>query len=196
MKKLGTIMMALLLSMGLWAQTSNWNFDNSHSSVEFSIDHLVISEVTGKFADYTGSVSTTNENFEEANIEFIIEVASINTDNSDRDDHLRGADFFDVAKYPQITFKSNSFKKVSGKKYQLSGDLTMHGVTKAVTFDVNYGGTVLDPWGNTKAGFKLTGELNRKDYGLTWSKALETGGLVVGDEVTLTVRVELAKVKQ
>jgi polyisoprenoid-binding protein YceI len=196
MKKLGTIMMALLLSMGLWAQTSNWNFDNSHSSVEFSIDHLVISEVTGKFTDYTGSVSTTNENFEEANIEFIIEVASINTDNSDRDDHLRGADFFDVAKYPQITFKSNSFKKVSGKKYQLSGDLTMHGVTKAVTFDVNYGGTVLDPWGNTKAGFKLTGELNRKDYGLTWSKALETGGLVVGDEVTLTVRVELAKVKQ
>jgi len=109
---------------------------------------------------------------------------------------LRGADFFDVAKYPQITFKSNSFKKVSGKKYQLSGDLTMHGVTKAVTFDVNYGGTVVDPWGNTKAGFKLTGELNRKDYGLTWSKALETGGLVVGDEVTLTVRVELAKVKQ
>lgn len=196
MKKLGTIMMALLLSMGLWAQTSNWNFDNSHSSVEFSIDHLVISEVTGKFTDYTGSVSTTNENFEEANIEFIIEVASINTDNSDRDDHLRGADFFDVAKYPQITFKSNSFKKVSGKKYQLSGDLTMHGVTKAVTFDVNYGGTVVDPWGNTKAGFKLTGELNRKDYGLTWSKALETGGLVVGDEVTLTVRVELAKVKQ
>lgn len=189
-------MMALLLSMGLWAQTSNWNFDNSHSSVEFSIDHLVISEVTGKFTDYTGSVSTTNENFEEANIEFIIEVASINTDNSDRDDHLRGADFFDVAKYPQITFKSNSFKKVSGKKYQLSGDLTMHGVTKAVTFDVNYGGTVVDPWGNTKAGFKLTGELNRKDYGLTWSKALETGGLVVGDEVTLTVRVELAKVKQ
>lgn len=196
MKKLGTIMMALLLSMGLWAQTSNWNFDNSHSSVEFSIDHLVISEVTGKFTDYTGSVSTTNENFEEANIEFIIEVASINTDNSDRDDHLRGADFFDVAKYPQITFKSNSFKKVSGKKYQLSGDLTMHGVTKAVTFDVNYGGTVVDPWGNTKAGFKLTGELNRKDYGLTWNKALETGGLVVGDEVTLTVRVELAKVKQ
>lgn len=187
-------MMALLLSTGLWAQTSQWNFDNAHSSVEFSIDHMVISEVTGKFTEYTGSVTSPTDDFKGANIEFTIESTSINTDNTDRDDHLRGADFFNVAKYPQITFKSTSFKSIDGNKYQLSGNLTMHGVTKEVTFDVKYGGTVIDPWGNTKAGFKLTGELNRKDYGLVWSKALETGGLVVGEEVTLTVRIELVKV--
>ncbi len=196
MKKIGTIAMAFMMSIGLWAQTTNWNFDQSHSSVEFSIDHMVISEVTGKFTEYTGSVTTISDDFENANIDFVIEVSSINTDDVDRDDHLKGVDFFDVVNYPQITFKSTSFKKVEGKKYQLSGNLTMHGVTKAVTFDVNYGGTVVDPWGNTKAGFKITGELNRKDYGLTWSKALETGGLVVGNEVSLTVRVELVKVKQ
>ena len=196
MKRIGTLAMALMMSVGLWAQTSNWNFDQSHSSVAFSIDHMVISEVTGKFTEYTGSVSSAADDFQNANIDFVIEVSSINTDDVDRDDHLKGVDFFDVVNYPQITFKSTSFKKVAGKKHQLSGNLTMHGVTKAVTFDVNYGGTVVDPWGNTKAGFKITGELNRKDYGLTWSKALETGGLVVGNEVTLTVRVELVKVKQ
>jgi len=186
-------MLALISTTGLWAQTTEWKFDHAHSSIEFSIDHMVISEVTGKFTDFDGKVTTSSTDFEGAQIEFFIEAKSINTDNEDRDNHLRDADFFDVAQFPQIVFKSTSFNKIDDKNYRLSGSLTMHGVTKAVTFDVKYGGTVVDPWGNTKAGFKLTGELNRKDYGLTWSKALETGGLVVGDEVTLTARVQLLK---
>jgi len=194
MKKTLVILTALFFSTGIWAQTSEWTFDHAHSSIEFSIDHMVISEVTGKFTEFDGKVTSTSNDFENAQIEFFIEAKSINTDNEDRDNHLRDADFFDVAKFPQIVFKSTSFTKIDDKNYLLSGELTMHGVTKEVTFDVKYGGTVIDPWGNTKAGFKLTGELNRKDYGLTWSKALETGGLVVGEEVTLTARVQLAKV--
>ncbi len=194
MKKTLVILTALFFSTGIWAQTTEWTFDHAHSSIEFSIDHMVISEVTGKFTEFDGKVTSTSNDFENAQIEFFIEAKSINTDNEDRDNHLRDADFFDVAKFPQIVFKSTSFTKIDDKNYLLSGELTMHGVTKAVTFDVKYGGTVIDPWGNTKAGFKLTGELNRKDYGLTWSKALETGGLVVGEEVTLTARVQLAKV--
>jgi len=194
MKKTLVILTALFFSTGIWAQTTEWTFDHAHSSIEFSIDHMVISEVTGKFTEFDGKVTSTSNDFENAQIEFFIEAKSINTDNEDRDNHLRDADFFDVAKFPQIVFKSMSFKKIDDKNYILSGQLTMHGVTKEVTFDVKYGGTVIDPWGNTKAGFKLTGELNRKDYGLTWSKALETGGLVVGEEVTLTARVQLAKV--
>jgi len=194
MKKTLVILTALFFSTGIWAQTTEWTFDHAHSSIEFSIDHMVISEVTGKFTEFDGKVTSTSNDFENAQIEFFIEAKSINTDNEDRDNHLRDADFFDVAKFPQIVFKSTSFNKIDDKNYILSGQLTMHGVTKEVTFDVKYGGTVIDPWGNTKAGFKLTGELNRKDYGLTWSKALETGGLVVGEEVTLTARVQLAKV--
>ncbi len=194
MKKTLVILTALFFSTGIWAQTSEWTFDHAHSSIEFSIDHMVISEVTGKFTEFDGKVTSSSNDFENAQIEFFIEAKSINTDNEDRDNHLRDADFFDVAKFPQIVFKSTSFAKIDDKNYLLSGELTMHGVTKAVTFDVKYGGTVIDPWGNTKAGFKLTGELNRKDYGLTWSKALETGGLVVGEEVTLTARVQLAEV--
>ncbi|MFA5418121.1 MAG: YceI family protein [Bacteroidales bacterium] len=195
MKKTGILLISLLSIVSLKSQTTNWEFDKAHTSVEFSIDHMVISEVTGKFTDFTGTIASDNEDFTNANIEFYIEVKSINTENSDRDDHLRGTDFFDAEKYPQITFVSTSFTKKSGNNYALSGNLTMHGVTKSVSFDVKYGGTVVDPWGNTKAGFKLTGKLDRKDYGLTWNNALETGGLVVGEEVTITARVELLKMK-
>jgi polyisoprenoid-binding protein YceI len=195
MKKTGILLISLLAFVSLKSQTTNWEIDKTHTSVEFSIDHMVISEVTGKFTDFAGTIASDNEDFTNANIEFYIEVKSINTENSDRDDHLRGADFFDADKYPQITFLSTSFTKKSGNVYSLSGNLTMHGVTKLVTLDAKYGGTVVDPWGNTKAGFKLTGKLDRKDYGLTWNNALETGGLVVGEEVTITARVELLKMK-
>ncbi|MDP2721247.1 MAG: YceI family protein [Bacteroidales bacterium] len=195
MKKTGILLISLLAFVSLKSQTTNWEIDKAHTSVEFSIDHMVISEVTGKFTDFAGTIASDNEDFTNANIEFSIEVKSINTENSDRDDHLRGADFFDADKYPQITFLSTSFTKKSGNVYSLSGNLTMHGVTKLVTLDAKYGGTVVDPWGNTKAGFKLTGKLDRKDYGLTWNNALETGGLVVGEEVTITARVELLKMK-
>lgn len=196
MKKTGITLLALILSAGLWAQTTKWNFDNAHTSIEFAIDHMVISEVTGKFSDFSGTVMSNGDAFEKARIDFNIDVASINTENTDRDDHLRGPDFFDAGKYPEITFKSTDFKKLSDKKYLLSGDLSMHGVTKKVDLEVSFGGIMTDPWGNTKAGFKLTGKINRKDFGLTWNKTLEAGGLLVGEEVSITARVQLVKSKE
>ncbi len=196
MKKTALTLLAFVFTAGLWAQATHWEFDKSHTSIEFEIEHMVISEVTGKFSDFNGTVKSNADNFENAKVDFSIEVNSINTENSDRDDHLRGADFFDTEKYPQITFASTKFVKVSDKKYVLTGDLTMHGVTKQVDLNVTFGGMVVDPWGNTKAGFKLTGELDRKDFGLTWSKTLETGGLLVGDEVTITARVQLLQMKE
>jgi len=196
MKKTGITLLALILSAGLWAQTTKWQFDNAHTSIEFAIDHMVISEVTGKFSDFNGTVMSNGDAFEEAKIDFNIAVASINTENTDRDDHLRGPDFFDAEKYPEITFKSTDFKKLSDKKYLLTGDLSMHGVTKKVDLEVSFGGIMTDPWGNTKAGFKLTGKINRKDFGLTWNKTLEAGGLLVGEEVSITARVQLVKSKE
>lgn len=196
MKKTGITLLALILSAGLWAQTTKWQFDNAHTSIEFAIDHMVISEVTGKFSDFNGTVMSNGDAFEKAMIDFNIAVASINTENTDRDDHLRGPDFFDAEKYPEITFKSTDFKKLSDKKYLLTGDLSMHGVTKKVDLEVSFGGIMTDPWGNTKAGFKLTGKINRKDFGLTWNKTLEAGGLLVGEEVSITARVQLVKSKE
>jgi polyisoprenoid-binding protein YceI len=196
MKKTGITLLALILSAGLWAQTTKWQFDNAHTSIEFAIDHMVISEVTGKFSDFNGTVMSNGDAFEKAMIDFNIAVANIKTENTDRDDHLRGPDFFDVEKYPEITFKSTDFKKLSDKKYLLTGDLFMHGVTKKVDLEVSFGGIMTDPWGNTKAGFKLTGKINRKDFGLTWNKTLEAGGLLVGEEVSITARVQLVKSKE
>lgn len=196
MKKTGITLLALILSAGLWAQNTKWQFDNAHTSIEFAIDHMVISEVTGKFSDFNGTVMSNGDTFEKAMIDFNIDVASINTENTDRDDHLRGPDFFDAEKYPEITFKSTDFKKLSDKKYLLTGDLSMHGVTKKVDLEVSFGGIMTDPWGNTKAGFKLTGKINRKDFGLTWNKTLEAGGLLVGEEVSITARVQLVKSKE
>lgn len=172
---------------------SKWVVDNAHSKVEFSVSHMVITDVTGHFSAYDGKITAKNEDFTDSQIELNIDVASINTDNEKRDGHLKSPDFFDAAKYPKITFKSKSFKKVDGNKYKLIGDLTIKGITKQVELDVKYNGTVKDPWGNTKAGFKLTGEINRFDYGLKWNTLLETGGAVVGETVTITCNVELTK---
>jgi polyisoprenoid-binding protein YceI len=130
-----------------------------------------------------------------SDLEFKVDVKSINTDNDMRDKHLKSPDFFDADKYPEMTFKSTSFKKVSGSNYELKGDLTMHGVTKNVKFDVTYGGTVNDGMGNTKAGFKATTVINRFDYDLKWSKTTEAGGLVVGKDVTISLKLEFAKAK-
>ena len=193
MKKFKTTTLALLVALGAFAQNKTWTTDHSHSSVNFSVDHMVISQVPGQFKDFTGTVTTTGTDFNNAQVEFTIQAASIFTDDDKRDEHLKSADFFDAAKFPQITFKSTSFKKVDDKNYTLTGNLTMHGVTKTVTFKVKYNGTVKDPWGKTRAGFKLSSQLNRKDFGLTWNKALETGGLVVGEEVELTGNIEVVQ---
>jgi polyisoprenoid-binding protein YceI len=174
------------------AQTT-WKVDASHSKIGFAVSHMVISETEGHFNVYDGTVVTKNEDFTDAQINFSVDASSINTESADRDKHLKSADFFDVEKFPKLTFKSTSFKKVSGNKYALEGELTIKNVTKKVKFDVVYNGQAKSPWGQTAAGFKATSSINRFDYGLTWSKALEAGGLLVGDIVNITLKLELIK---
>jgi polyisoprenoid-binding protein YceI len=174
------------------AQTT-WKVDASHSKIGFAVSHMVISETEGHFNVYDGTVVTKNEDFTDAQINFSVDASSINTESADRDKHLKSADFFDVEKFPKLTFKGTSFKKVSGNKYTLEGELTIKDVTKKVKFDVTYNGQAKSPWGQTAAGFKATSSINRFDYGLTWSKALEAGGLLVGDIVNITLKLELIK---
>ncbi|MBI2271312.1 MAG: YceI family protein [Bacteroidetes bacterium] len=174
---------------------SNWTIDASHSKVQFTVTHLMISEVTGKFKMYEGKVVATKDDFTDSQIEFSADVNSINTDDEGRDKHLKSDDFFNAEKYPKMTFKSKSFKKVSGKNYKLTGDMTIRDITKSVEFDVVYNGSIKDPWGNTKAGFKLNGNINRIDYGLKWNAAVEAGGVVVSENVNITCDIELGKQK-
>ncbi len=169
---------------------SRWQVDKAHSSVKFSVTHLVISEVEGSFRSFDGSIFTNKDDFTDAVIEFKVEVNSINTDNEMRDNHLKGDDFFNSEKYPVMTFKSKSFKKLNGNKYELIGDLTIRDVTKTVKFDVQYGGTVKDPWGNTKAGFRASTEINRFDFGLKWNALTEAGGAVVDNMVKVRLNLE------
>lgn len=172
---------------------TKWAIDPAHSEIHFKVKHLVISTVTGKFDKFEGTVLTSGDNFEGAQVEFTADIDSINTSNTDRDTHLKSAEFFDAANYPQLTFKSTSFRHKSGDQYVMTGDLNLRGVSGKVELDVEYGGTVKDPWGNTKAGFAVTGKINRRDYGLAWNAVTETGGLVVSDEVKLQLSIELAK---
>mgnify|MGYP000563172083 CR=1 FL=1 len=176
----------------LIAQT-NWSVDKSHSKVGFSVSHLVITDVDGFFKDYDAKITTNGDDFSTANIEFTVNTASIFTDNENRDKHLRSDDFFNSEKFPKMTFKGKSMRKVSDNKYKLVGDLTIRDVTKQVELDVKYNGMVKDPWGNTKAGFKVTGEINRFDYNLRWNNTIETGALVVGREVELIIDLQLVK---
>jgi len=175
------------------AQETKWSFDKAHSKIQFDVAHMVISEVSGQFQEYEGGVVTSKEDFSDARIDFSIAVKSIDTDNEDRDKHLRSADFFDVEKYPQITFSSKEIKNVGKHQYQLTGNLTLHGVTKEVVLDMKYGGTAKDPYGNIKAGFKITGLINRTDFGLKYNSVMETGGILIGEEVTIICKVELIK---
>lgn len=193
MKK-SVLSLAFLLIAGFaFSQATNWKIDNSHSNVTFEIDHMVISTVTGKFQEFEGDIKSDKADFSDATISFTIQAASVNTNNEKRDDHLRNEDFFDVANHPEITFVGKKLTPESGKEYKLVGDLTMHGVTKEVELDVKYNGTVKDPWGNTRAGFKVSGELDRTDFGLVYNSALEAGGLVIGEEVDIQVNLELVK---
>ena len=157
------------------------------------MSHLVISETEGSFNVYDGTVVTKTEDFADAQVDFSIDATSINTQNADRDKHLKGADFFDTEKFSKLTFKSTSFKKTSGNEYVLEGNLTIKGITKKVKFNVTYNGQARSPWGQTAAGFKATSSINRTEYGLTWNKALEAGGVLVGEKVDITLKLELIK---
>lgn len=192
MKKIVLLLTAGIFATGLNAQTK-WNFDPAHTVIEFEVSHMVITDVTGKFHSFQGEVTSKNEDFSDSKVSFQIDAASINTENEKRDGHLKSPDFFDVENHPKITFESKSMKKVSGNKYKLTGMFTMNGVSKEITLDAIFNGVARDPWGNTKAGFKVTGSIDREEYGLTWNTPLDNGNLLVGTEVTLICRVQLVK---
>lgn len=177
------------------AAPTKWSVDASHTTVKFTVTHLTVSEVEGTFKVFNGTIETAAPDFQGANINFDVDVNSVNTDNEMRDKHLKSDDFFNAEKYPKMKFVSTSFKKVSGNNYVLEGNLTIRDVTKKVSFKVVYGGTVKDPWGNIKAGFKATGKISRKAYGLKWSALTEAGGAVVGDDVNMVISLEFAQAK-
>lgn len=191
MKLLFTLVSSFIFT-SLMAQTE-WKLDKGHSDIRFTVTHMTISELDGEFKDFEGKVISTSEDFNGSDVEFTAKTASISTDSEGRDKHLKGDDFFSAEKFPAITFKGKLNKK--GKKYQLVGDFTMRDVSKPVTFDVKYNGQVPTKRGR-KAGFVLTGVINRFDYGVKWDAKLEDGkGLVVGNEVMITCHIELNEVK-
>lgn len=174
-------------------ETTKWVLDPAHSEVQFKVKHLVISTVTGTFKVFGGEIETSNEDFQDAKINFSVDTNSIDTNQADRNGHLKSDDFFATEKYPTMNFVSNSFKKVDGNEYKLSGDLTIRDVTKPVELTAELGGIMVDPYGNTKAGFEVNGKINRKEFGLMWSAVTEAGGVVVSDDVKLHINVQFAK---
>jgi polyisoprenoid-binding protein YceI len=173
---------------------TKWTIDPMHSEVTFKIRHLVISNVSGSFQKFSAEAETEDDNFETAKIHFSADAGSITTGTEQRDGHLKSADFFDIEKFPTVDFVSSSLTKTSGDEYKLKGDLTMHGITKPVELNVEFGGVGKDGYGNIKAGFEVSGKINRKDFGLTWNMATEAGGVVVSEEVKISANVQFAKV--
>jgi polyisoprenoid-binding protein YceI len=188
--KFKNILPTLVLLTATQAIASDYEIDSTHSSVGFKIKHLSISSVTGRFLDFKGNFSFDPKNISTSKTDATITVASISTDNQKRDDHLKGSDFFNYGAFPSVSFKSTEVKNATEEGFDLLGDLTIHGVTKPVTLKVTNGGTIKDPWGNERAAFTAVTKINRKDFGLTWNKALETGGLLVGEDVTIQIEIE------
>ena len=173
--------------------TTTWSIDPTHSEVQFKIKHLVISTVTGQFNTFNGSLEAVGDDFSGSKATFEASIDSISTNNVDRDGHLKSPDFFDAANFPTLNFESTSFENKGGNDYKITGNFTIKGVTKEVTLDAEFGGIMTDPYGNVKAGFEITGKINRKDLGLSWSAVTEAGGIVVSDEVKLALNVQFAK---
>lgn len=173
--------------------TTTWKVDAGHTSVEFSVRHLMITTVKGRFAEVAGTVITDDADPARGEVDITITVASIDTREPQRDGHLRSADFFETEKYPTITFRSTRIENVKGNEFTLVGNLTMHGVTKEVALAVTSEGRARDPWGGERAGFTATATVKRSDFGLTWNQALETGGVLVGDDIKISLDVELLK---
>ncbi len=173
--------------------TTKWSIDPTHSEIGFKVKHMMFTNVSGSFQKFDASIETEDDNFENAKIEFTGDVDSITTGNTDRDTHLLSPDFFDAEKFPKLTFSATSFKKQNEGEYELKGDLTLHGVTKPVKLDVEFGGLAKDPWGNLKAGMSISGKINRKDWNLNWNSALEAGGVLVGEEVKLNIELQFVK---
>ncbi len=172
---------------------TKWAIDPSHSELTFKVKHLMITNVKGDFKKFDATVENTGDDFDRARIVVTVDAASVDTNNTDRDAHLRAEDFFDVENHPELIFKSTGLKKLDPSNYQLKGLLTIRGVEKEVVLDVEHGGIIKDPYGNQKAGFSVTGKLNRKDWGLNWNAALEAGGVMVSDEVRLSAEVQFVQ---
>lgn len=195
MKRFLTYITALVLfAVPALSHAATWQVDPEHSSVQFKVRHLMVSNVKGEFTRFNGVVAIDDQDISRSHVNVNIETASIDTRVAKRDEHLRSADFFDVTKYPAMTFVSKKVAKAGKGNLKVTGDLTIHGVTREVILDVE-GPTadVKDPWGNIRRGATATTQINRKDFGLTWNKALETGGVVVGDDVTITLEVEMIR---
>ncbi len=169
-----------------------WQIDPAHSDISFSVRHMMIAIVRGRFADFSGSIDFDPDAPANTTVNVNIDVASIDTNNADRDGHLKSPDFFDAENFPQMSFVSKSVD-VSGREGKLHGDLTIKGVTKPVTLDVEFLGTAQSPWGNTSAGFSASTKLNRTEWGLTWNQLLETGGVLVGEDIKINIDLELVQ---
>ncbi|KAA9325570.1 YceI family protein [Hymenobacter busanensis] len=176
--------------------TTKWVIDPMHTEVQFKVKHLVISTVTGSFKKFDGTVETEGDNFETAKARFTADISSIDTNQEQRDTHLKSADFFDADNHPQLVFESTSLRKVGDDQYKLLGNLTLRETTKPVELDVEFGGTATDFYGNEKVGFEVTGKISRKEFGLTWNGITEAGAIVVSDDVKLYANVQFNKVKE
>jgi polyisoprenoid-binding protein YceI len=191
-----SIITIVALTFPSFASAATWNIDPEHSNIGFKVRHLMVSNVRGSFEKHTGVVYIDDKDITRSKVEVTIDTASINTNVQKRDEHLRSADFFDVAKYPTMTFVSKKVAKAGKDKLSVTGDLTLHGVTRQVVLNVEgLTGESKDPWGNIRRGATATTTISRKDYGLVWNKALETGGVAVGDEVVITLEIEMIKAK-
>ena len=173
--------------------TTKWVIDPTHSEIGFKVKHMMFTNVSGKFSKFDATIEAEDNDFENAKIEFTGAIDSITTGNPDRDTHLLSPDFFDAAQFPEIKFSATSFTKINEGEYELVGDLTLHGVTKSVKLAAEYGGLMKDPWGNTKMALALEGKINRKDWGLNWNSALETGGVLVSEEVRLNIELQFVQ---
>jgi len=191
-----SLMLGLVLGLGqaALAETARYDVDRDHSAIEFRVAHMMVSKTTGRFMDYSGFIEMDPEALTVKTIDATIKTASVNTNHEKRDAHLRGPDFFNVEKFPTMTYKLKSYRKI-GEDYQAVGELTLLGVAKEITLVGKFNGVAKDPWGNIRAGFTAEGKVNRKEFGMNWSKQLDNGGLVVGDEVFIKLDIECIKVK-
>jgi polyisoprenoid-binding protein YceI len=194
------ILIAMVLTIGFgyatasFAEMAKWKLDHDHSTIGFQVAHMVVSKTNGKFTEYSGIVEMDPEAKEFKTIEAVIQTASVTTDHQKRDDHLRSPDFFDVQKFPTMTYTMKNYKKI-GNDYTAVGELTLLGVTKEISLVGTFNGVAQDPWGNTRAGFTADGTINRKDFGMKFSKLLDSGGMLVGDEVKIILEIEVIKEK-
>jgi polyisoprenoid-binding protein YceI len=173
--------------------TNNWNIDGAHSGINFSVRHMVVSKVRGRFTRFTGAVNLDESDLTRSVVEATIDATSIDTGTAQRDEHLRSPDFFDVERFPELRFHSRRIEKTGPDRYQVVGDLSIRGVTREVALDVEYGGRAKDPWGNERIGFVARTSLDRKEFGLHWNQVLEAGGVLVGDRVEVELEVQAVR---